>query len=642
MKSSLNSHGNELNKEIYTLEEMCDIVGISTATGLNWVRLGKIRPHGTYTDERSQYVFDKNYVHQLITDIDQNKNTSLKSRRNKRFVSGSNNYKTYIDADSPNQGIVDEIFETCPTNDSKTLSEAFLAHILLHYARILLDQRGTSPKLQELLLSDLSACFKAAQLTSDEKTLISNAHLPGVSFVPCEDTLGYIYISLQNLRRRKATGAYYTPNRIVKKLIAKLDMTDKKLLDPCCGCGNFLLQIDDSIELTNIHAFDIDPVGIAITRINLALKYGLTNIDDYEILCSNIKKKDFLSFSSKEKYDLILGNPPWGYNFTSHQILSLCKKYECCSKRSHESYDLFLENSIRHLSSSGSVSFVLPEAILDVKNHIKIRRFILDKTYISSLSYLGEVFSNVQCPSIILNLSQNKPSNIQIEKDGTAFSIDASRPIAASNFNILSTDKEYEILAKMNNLPGMFTLKGNCDFALGIVSGGNKGLLFDTQVAGSEPILRGSDISEYKCSAPKKYTYYRPELFQQIAPEKMYHNPEKLLYRFIASYPVVARDTKGYLTLNSCNIIIPKKDGISAEYIMAVLNSDAVRFYFTHSWKTLKILRSHLESIPIPDPGNDQETLISLVRKIEKSPKHECLELLAELNNTINRLYGIS
>ncbi|MBE5834214.1 MAG: hypothetical protein E7309_06215 [Butyrivibrio sp.] len=641
MKSSLNSHGNELNKEIYTLEEMCDIVGISTATGLNWVRLGKIRPLGT-ADGHSQYVFDKNYVHQLVKDIDQNKNTALKSRRNKKFVSGSNNYKSYIDDNSPNQDIVDAIFENCLINGSQEISDTALGDILMHYAHLLLSKRGATSKLKELLLSDLNACFKKMPNSSDRAESIDKALLPDIAFVPHEDTLGYIYISLQNLRRRKATGAYYTPNRIVKKLISKLDMTDKKLLDPCCGCGNFLLQIDDSIELANIHAFDIDPVGIAITRINLALKYGLTNIDDYEILCSNIKKKDFLSFSSKEKYDLILGNPPWGYDFTSHQILSLCKKYECCSKRSHESYDLFLENSIRHLSSSGSVSFILPEAILDVKNHIKIRRFILDKAYISSLSYLGEVFSNVQCPSIILNLSQNKPSNIQIEKDGTAFSIDASRPIAASNFNILSTDKEYEILAKMNNLPGMFTLKGNCDFALGIVSGGNKGLLYDIQVAGSEPILRGSDISEYKCSAPRKYTYYKPELFQQIAPEKMYHNPEKLLYRFIASYPVVARDTNGYLTLNSCNIMIPQKKDISAEYIMAVLNSDAVRFYFTHSWKTLKILRSHLESIPIPDPGNDQETIISLVRKIEKSPKHECLELLAELNNVINRLYGIS
>ena len=32
----------------------------------------------------------------------------------------------------------------------------------------------------------------------------------------------------------------------------------KKVLDPCCGTGNFLIQFSDDVDICNIHAFDTD------------------------------------------------------------------------------------------------------------------------------------------------------------------------------------------------------------------------------------------------------------------------------------------------------------------------------------------------------------------------------------------------
>lgn len=63
-----------------------------------------------------------------------------------------------------------------------------------------------------------------------------------------EDILGLIYISCKNIGNRKATGSYYTSTRVVKSLISKLDFQEsQKILDPCCGTGNFLLQLPEHV-----------------------------------------------------------------------------------------------------------------------------------------------------------------------------------------------------------------------------------------------------------------------------------------------------------------------------------------------------------------------------------------------------------
>jgi type I restriction-modification system DNA methylase subunit len=65
-------------------------------------------------------------------------------------------------------------------------------------------------------------------------------------YVPSEDTLGFIYISLTNICERKANGAYYTPLEVVNNLVSNLkettELSGKTIFDPCCGSGNFFAR----------------------------------------------------------------------------------------------------------------------------------------------------------------------------------------------------------------------------------------------------------------------------------------------------------------------------------------------------------------------------------------------------------------
>lgn len=75
------------------------------------------------------------------------------------------------------------------------------------------------------------------------------------------------------------------------------------------------------------------------------------------------------------------------------------------------------------------------------------------------------------------------------------------------------------------------------------------------------------------------------------------------MYRFISNQLVVAYDDRQMLSLNSCNIVIPKIEGMQIKYILAILNSSVSQFVYQKEFHSIKVLRAHMEHIPIPRVG---------------------------------------
>ena len=74
------------NDDMLSLSELCKELSISVATGRNWVKLGKLIP--TSENKRTPF-FSSGYVQTLKSDIKSGKKAALKSRRNKKYVSGN-------------------------------------------------------------------------------------------------------------------------------------------------------------------------------------------------------------------------------------------------------------------------------------------------------------------------------------------------------------------------------------------------------------------------------------------------------------------------------------------------------------------------------------------------------------------------
>ena len=56
------------------------------------------------------------------------------------------------------------------------------------------------------------------------------------------------------------------------------------------------------------------------------------------------------------------------------------------------------------------------------------------------------------------------------------------------------------------------------------------------------------------------------------------------------------------------------------KYIMAVLNSKIIMFYFMKKFNSVKVLRSHIEQIPIPAVSNvEQNKVVELINNLLKA-----------------------
>lgn len=638
----------------YHINDLCDVFSVSKATIKNWEKLKKITPDIIIDNEPC---FSKQYINKMLKKIKSQASEMLKSRRNKTFVKGSFFYKDYISENSRNLKIVQDLLGFI-SEKNLILSGSEIKYLLVDcaiqmYSDFAENNINNLQTYLQVAENNEDTCFN--QLLDDlitdknkaELFIKNNPDLFCHKFVyePNEDILGLLYLSLSDLADRKARGAYFTPTKIVQKIINNIKFSCGDILDPCCGTGNFLLQLPTDVKLENIHGNDIDPTSIHLTRINMALKFQTKDID---LLRKNFTVSDFLKAKNTNFYKYIIGNPPWGYKFSTDEIKNLSKIYQSANGKNVESYDVFVEKSLSILEQDGILSFVLPEAILNVKNHQPIRKYILNNATFSYLEYLGNMFDKVQCPSIILQLKKEKQAfqtlGMQIKSQNKEFLINTKRVLTSEVFNLDLNDQEHLIFDKIMNLPNRVYLKNNGIFALGIVTGDNKNLLSKVKKEKFEPIIKGTDISKFKIRTATNFIKFEPQNYQQVAPVEYYRTPEKLFYKFISNKLIFAYDNHQTLSLNSCNILIPKFKDLDIKYIMAVLNSSVAQFIFQKKFNSIKVLRSHLESLPLPKcDKKTQQQIINTVNKIlETSNKSTAHELFAELDLIISKLYNLS
>ncbi len=638
-----------------SLTELCRLLSISDATGRNWLRLGKLKPDAVDQDSPC---FSGQYAARLLHELQTGKNTVLKSRRNKSYVSGHALYRSYLSEHSRSLPAVRTLLSFSCLEQALLVPNAIRFLLADCALKLFFSRHALSAETFCSSISSLFACYlsnpDALPIAHGFRTLADDLiadladarafantypELFSVSYdyEPGEDLLGLIYLSCHQAGNRKAAGSYYTPSAVVRKVIAPLFSSEntpdaqakRSFYDPCCGSGSFLLQLPDSIRPEQIFGTDLDEISIAAARLSLALKFPDT---DAALIRSHVTAANFLTVPFSERFPSlnlkdvritdIIGNPPWGYQFSPEEKSVLKTRFQTASQNAVESSCLFLEQALSELSVSSPkcsakegisalnpaveshVAFVLPEAILTVKTHAAVRRLLLENASIRRLEYLGNVFDGVQCPCIILHLTRTSqpfsPVGMTVCHPDRHYTIQTDHRCSPEQFLLSCSDPEYAVLEAMKARPEVSFLAGQADFAMGIVTGNNKKFLFSKPSGQSEPIIRGTDLKRYRIHPPACYTIFQPECFQQAAPASVYRTPEKLLYRFISSRPVFAYDNAGRISLNSCNLLIPRMPGMRTKYILAVLNSSAVWFFWRCSFRSVKMLRSHLESIPIP------------------------------------------
>ena len=206
----------------------------------------------------------------------------------------------------------------------------------------------------------------------------------------------FIQNFFSNLIRHKS-GEFYTPKFLAKKMVEESYEFGEKVLDPSCGSANFLVEIlkiiissnkseeEKITAINNLNGYDINPVSIFIAKINffLLLKEKVSKIK------YNFFKIDALFPSEvrpKERFDLVIGNPPW-YTLRDiesielqHQIKQLAEKLKIKPRPKNvlniEIASLFFyQAKCAYMKENAKIFFVITKGIMNGSHASRFRSF---------------------------------------------------------------------------------------------------------------------------------------------------------------------------------------------------------------------------------------------------------------------------
>lgn len=432
---------------------------------------------------------------------------------------------------------------------------------------------------------------------------LSSSDLPIDEF----DIMGLIYQSYLQEGKKNIKGSYYTPQKIANNMTKDFDFSNGQLFfDPCCGSGAFLLTVGAKSP-NQIFGVDNDRIAVLISKINMLLKYNdiefIPQIYCFDYLTGYAVMQQHPVF--EKSFDYIATNPPWGAMDDRSNIYAITSK---------ETFSYFFVKAFEQLKKSGTIRFLFPEAILNVKVHKDIRMFMLDKAGLVSISIYDDMFSGVATKYVDIECGKNaNKDTFNVFINGKKRTVDVKAVYETENliFNLL-TQNDLTIVRAIKE-KGRYSLKDSV-WALGVVTGDNKRKLFSEQRDGMERIYTGKEIRPYLLLPAKNYILYDRDNLQQVAKEEIYRAPEKLVYKFISNKLVFAYDDTASLFLNSANILIPNIPSMSAKTVMAFLNSALFQFMYIKLFGEVKILKGNLIELPFPEISEtDNKRLSSLV-----------------------------
>ena len=443
-----------------------------------------------------------------------------------------------------------------------------------------------------------------------EKYKLLPLELADNAFEDDNDLLGFVYQSLLTEGERNRTGQYYTHYEVAREMVNDIVVKEgEKFLDPCCGSGTFLMavQTDDPRRL---YGTDINSVAVMLTITNLLVKYR--NV----AFVPNVFCLDFLDrscFGSGNEllsatFDYIYTNPPWGADKESHYI------NDYTMVKSKEKASMFIVQSVAQLKAGGVMHFLLPVSLLKIKTHQDIRRYMLRHAVIEKIIHYEGRFDGVFTGFFSLRLKAGvrplpyKYSIYEAAGESEVLLTQEAMTTGEIPFEALN-DVDKIVVEKMERM--RHDSLSHSQWALGIVTGNNKEKVKTQCDDGMEPVYVGKEVEAFTLKDGISFIRFTPDSFQQCAKEELYRSTEKLIYRFIAKYPIVAYDNQQRLCLNSANVLIPAIDSMSVKSVAVLLNSTLYRFYYGLKFSDIKVLKGNLQQLPFPQLTVEQDKLMS-------------------------------
>ena len=393
----------------------------------------------------------------------------------------------------------------------------------------------------------------------------------------------------------KSYGAVSTPVEIVD-LMLRLSGVEKweglEILEPGSGLCDFSARIYSKHPDNNFTGIEVNP---EIYKVSTLLRPQF-----------NLILSDFLLWRSEARYDVVIGNPPYGIvgdksHYPIHALNGEKPSYKKLSETwfgKYNIYGAFIEKGLHVLKSGGKLIYIVPATFMILDDFKILRRFLAASGKLK-VFYLGpKIFKGKTVSTAILVLTKGlkgvelyeiqRLNNIVKYYKKDAYQGEIIR------FNTLETRAFEENAIPLGQV---FSIH----FAARSPEVRKHRLVSKEPSDNLVPILTGRNLHRGWIDYKQCYSgYWMPK---EAAPSlrQYYSLPHLVVGHTKAGKVVAAIDAEGHPWREEMHLL-PKVEGVDIGKIAEYLNSEEVQQYM---WALYKDITSHvtitqLKLLPIP------------------------------------------
>ena len=249
-----------------------------------------------------------------------------------------------------------------------------------------------------------------------------------------KDIIGRVYeyfLSEFASAEGKKGGQFYTPQCIVKLIVAMLAPYKGRVYDPCCGSGGMFVQSEKFVEAhggrigsISIYGQESNPTTWRLARMNLAIRgidgnLGAENADSFH---RNLHKD--------LKADYILANPHFNSSDWGGEHLREDARWKFGAPPVGNANYACVQHFIHHLAPTGIAGFVLANGSMssNQSGEGEIRQRIVEADLVDCIVALpGQLFYSTQIPVCLWFLARDKRNGRFHDRRGETLFIDARK-----------------------------------------------------------------------------------------------------------------------------------------------------------------------------------------------------------------------
>lgn len=212
-------------------------------------------------------------------------------------------------------------------------------------------------------------------------------------------------------------GQYYTPRPLIRAMIAVVDpKIGEKIYDPACGSAGFLCEayeyLYERMEKTTSNLDTLQEKTLfGKEKKNLAYIIGTMNMILHGIEAPNITHTNTLGDSirdiqEKDRYDIILANPPFG----GKERVEVQQNFDI---KTGETAFLFMQHFIKSLKAGGRAAIVIKNTFLSNTDNasVALRKYLLETCNLHTvLDMPGGTFLGAGVKTVVLFFTKGEPT----------------------------------------------------------------------------------------------------------------------------------------------------------------------------------------------------------------------------------------